>query len=298
MTNHYVWIGIAVGVFFAGIGIGYAVFINYYNPYGMMMQPSFFNQMMSRNPQFGNQFTGYMMNDPQLREQMYNSMFQNQQFMQGMMQNTQFQQQWMRQYATNSQSSNQGSMGKGMEGQGMMGSGPNLSFKTISTKDAVAAAVLSGSTQVFKDNSTIVFNSQNVDFVALSLGGEGAKNMTGTSLPSYAKDDSFVIGNLIDPTLVVKSGSHLNITVINLDEDMEHNLVITSTAPPYGYMSMHDMMNTGGIISMMPILTNESHDSAYEYSYSVTLFHSGTYWYTCTYPGHAEFGMYGKILVQ
>ncbi len=230
MTN-YVWIGIVVGVFFAGIGTGYAVFVNYYNPYAMMMGNS------------------------------------------------------------------QGSVGT-MGEQGMMSSGPYLSFKTIPTKDAVAADVILGSAQVFKGNSTIVFNSQNVEFVALSLGGEEAKNMTGTPLPSYAKDDSFVIGNLIDPTLVMKSGSRLNITMINLDEDMEHNLVITSTAPPYGYMPMRDMMDAGGVISMIPMLPNESHDSAYEYSYSVTLSHHGTYWYTCIYPGHAELGMYGKIIVQ
>ncbi len=91
----YVWIGIAVGVFLAGIGIGYAVFINTYNPYSMMQNPAMFNQMMGRNPQFAGQYMGYMMQDPQLRQQMYDYMFQNKDFMYGMMGNQNFQNQYM-----------------------------------------------------------------------------------------------------------------------------------------------------------------------------------------------------------
>lgn len=101
MINQYVWIGIAIGVFIAGIGIGYAVFMNTYNPYSTMMQPQYFNQMMTRNPQFTNQYMGYMMNDPQLRNQMYSYMFQNQQFMYGMMGNTTFQNNYMHNWMKN-----------------------------------------------------------------------------------------------------------------------------------------------------------------------------------------------------
>lgn len=89
-------IGIAVGVFFAGIGIGYTIFINTYNPYTTMMgNPQMFNQMMTKNPQMMNQWMGSMMSDPQLREQMYDQMFQNQQFMYGMMGNPNFQNNYM-----------------------------------------------------------------------------------------------------------------------------------------------------------------------------------------------------------
>ncbi len=37
MTRQYVWIGIAVGLFFAGVGIGYAFFANAYSPNNTMM---------------------------------------------------------------------------------------------------------------------------------------------------------------------------------------------------------------------------------------------------------------------
>ena len=127
MTSQYVWIGIAIGVFVAGIGIGYTVFINTYNPYAMMMgNPAMFNQMMGRNPQFSGQYMGYMMQnpqymnqwmsqnpqyvnqwmgsmmqDPQLRQQMFNYMSKNQNYTNWMMNNPQYMNQWMSQMMSN-----------------------------------------------------------------------------------------------------------------------------------------------------------------------------------------------------
>lgn len=126
MTSQYVWIGIAIGVFVAGIGIGYAVFINTYNPYTMMGNPTMFSQMMGKNPQFSGQYMGYMMQnpqymnqwmsqnpqymgqwmgsmmqDPQLRQQMFNYMSQNQNYTNWMMNNPQYMNQWMSQMMSN-----------------------------------------------------------------------------------------------------------------------------------------------------------------------------------------------------
>lgn len=305
-------IAIAVGIFVAGIGIGYVLFTNTYNPYTMMNNPAAFNQMMGSNPQFAGQYMGFMMQDPTLRNQMYSYMFQNQPFMQGMMQNPQFQQQYLRQYSSNPQtnySSPQGQLGSGMMsggynqgyqmGPGMMGNGYSQNFKTISIKDASASSQLPSDAQIAKDTNSITFNSQNVNIVALSMMTDDAKNMTGSPPPSYAKDDAFVIGNMIDPTLVIKAGTQLRVTSINLDEDMAHNFVIMTTAPPYSYMPMQSMMY-GGVVAMMPVLPNDDVKDgyAYELSYQTTLSQPGTYWYVCTYPGHAQDGMYGKIIVQ
>ena len=115
MTNRYVWVGISIGVFVVGIGVGYAVFINTYNPYTTMMgNPQMFNQMMTNNPQMMNQWMGSMMSDPQLREQMYDHMFQNQQFMYGMMGNPNFQNNYMGPWMMNNTN------WRGMMGSGMM----------------------------------------------------------------------------------------------------------------------------------------------------------------------------------
>ena len=93
MAKQSVWIGIAIGVFFAGIGIGYGVF----QPTQTSFMPMTAQQMqqMMNNPTTMTNWMNPMMNEPQLRQQMYDMMLQNQQFMQGMMSNQQFQQQWM-----------------------------------------------------------------------------------------------------------------------------------------------------------------------------------------------------------
>lgn len=158
MTNQALWIGIVVGVFFAGLGIGYAIFQS--NPNSMMMsRQQMMSQMMSdpqamndwmntmmnnqqlmqqmhdsmmNNPQhmqtmatmMGPNMMGYMMNNPQMNQQMMNTMMGNQQFMHGMMMNSEFQQNWMGPWMMNStnwkDTMGQG-MGSGMMGPGMMG---------------------------------------------------------------------------------------------------------------------------------------------------------------------------------
>lgn len=337
-------IAIAVGLFVAGIGIGYVIFTNVYSPYTMMGNPSSFNQMMGNNPQFSNQYMRYMMQDPQymsqwmsqnpqymgqwmgymiqnpqLQQQMYNYMFQNKNFMYSMMGNQTFQNQymgpWMMQNPNfGQQFSNQGAPYQSNNyGGGMMGSGSGMgpgmmgsyssgsgSYKTTSIKDVTGKInSLPNGANLNKDTDTITFDSTSIDLTSFAMMGDDAINTTGYSPPSSAHSggDVFVIGGLINPTLVVKSGTQLRVTLINLDEDMSHNLVITESAPPYSTMSM---MNSGGFLNTMPILPNDEKDQgyAYEYTNSITLSQPGTYWYICTYPGHAEEGMYGKIIVQ
>jgi hypothetical protein len=67
---------------------------------------------------------------------------------------------------------------------------------------------------------------------------ERAVDLTGITLPSYFKEDVFVISKLINPTLVVPKGSTIRFTIINLDEAMNHNLALSPFSPPYPYMSM------------------------------------------------------------
>ena len=151
-------------------------------------------------------------------------------------------------------------------------------------------------------NNTIVFGSKNVTLVVFTMGGGRAANLTGRQLPGYAKGDVFVISGLIDPTLVIPSGASLHATVINLDADMYHNFVVTALPPPYPYMAMEGMMTNwqrGVSFAMTPFLppANYGQGTAHEYSYALSLGTAGTLWYLCTYPGHAQMGMYGQIIV-
>ncbi|MGQ0377288.1 MAG: hypothetical protein ACT4OW_07300 [Nitrososphaerota archaeon] len=93
MVKQSVLIGIVIGAFVAGIGIGYGI-AQPNQPNFMPMTTQQMQQMMN-NPDTMANWMNSMMNDPQLRQQMYDMMLQNSQFMQGMMNNQQFQQQWM-----------------------------------------------------------------------------------------------------------------------------------------------------------------------------------------------------------
>lgn len=107
MVKQNILIGIAVGVFFVGIGIGYLVFTNSYNPNTMFQNPQLIQSMlndpqhmqaMMRNPlfmqqtlehmkgnhEFAQEMIMSMMQDPNLRQQMIGHMSENQEFMQEM----------------------------------------------------------------------------------------------------------------------------------------------------------------------------------------------------------------------
>lgn len=75
MVSQYVWIGIIAGAFFAGIGIGYAVFHSNTTA-SMMMTPQQMQQMMN-DPKQMTQWHQTMMNNPQAMNNWMNTMMQN-----------------------------------------------------------------------------------------------------------------------------------------------------------------------------------------------------------------------------
>lgn len=96
MVNRYAVIGIAIGVFFAGLGVGYAVFSQNQSANLSYMTPQQMQQMMN-NPQMMNQWHQTMMDNPQAMNNWMNTMTQNpnmmNQWMGTMMGNQQFMQQ-------------------------------------------------------------------------------------------------------------------------------------------------------------------------------------------------------------
>jgi rusticyanin len=107
---------------------------------------------------------------------------------------------------------------------------------------------------------------------------------------------SFEIFGIINPTVVIKDGSVVNFTVVNVDTDSYHNFVLSQQGPPYN--DMGNMMGSSGLMFSMQYL-NPEHSGIYSYqNVSYTFSSPGTYWYLCTYPGHAANGMYGEILVS
>ena len=73
MVQQYVWIGIAIGVFIAGLGVGFALFSNSEQTETPFSNKMMFNNMMGQN----NQAMSWMMEDPHLRQQMFQQMIEN-----------------------------------------------------------------------------------------------------------------------------------------------------------------------------------------------------------------------------
>lgn len=98
MTNQYIWIGVTVAVFLAGIGIGYSMVQSSVQPNFNNMTPQQMQQMMNNpqamnqwhqnmmnNPQEMEKFMTTMMNDPQTMQQMHSMMMNDPQHMENMM---------------------------------------------------------------------------------------------------------------------------------------------------------------------------------------------------------------------
>ncbi len=185
---------------------------------------------------------------------------------------------------------------------GMMGGGGTGQF---STHISIVAAESNGTAMPYNvhkyvNNNTLAFSSSNITLVVLAMGVQRAINLTHEQPPQYDSNSSgnaFVIYGLINPTLIIPKDAIVHVEFINLDSSEYHNVIMSATGPPYQYMPMSAM---NGIVSMMPVIQHAdySNNSASEYNYTTAFDNPGVYWYICMYPGHAQMGMYGKIIVE
>jgi hypothetical protein len=83
MASQYIWVGITIGVFIAGLGIGYA--INQYTVTPNMMAQNM--QQMMQNPTQRQQMMNQWMQNPQMMNDWMNNMMSNPQKMHEMMMN-------------------------------------------------------------------------------------------------------------------------------------------------------------------------------------------------------------------
>ena len=135
MVSQPIWIAIAVGVFFVGIGVSYAHFASTYDPMSMKFQnQELFDQMMSNNPRMSQHWMDsgmmmnqqqmqQMMNDPQTMQQMHDMMMSNPQHMNqmmGPMMNTMMNDPEMQQQMMNHMMNHQGMMDYMVANQDMM----------------------------------------------------------------------------------------------------------------------------------------------------------------------------------
>jgi rusticyanin len=114
-------------------------------------------------------------------------------------------------------------------------------------------------------------------------------------------DTTFEVAGLVNPTIVVPSGSLITLTLVNMDygTDMDHGVVITPIGPPYPVMGMMGMPYSLTGVSVLAPRDLKNADEARFPEASVTFRagEAGTYYYLCQYYDHASKGMYGKLVV-
>lgn len=187
VVSKSILIGVAVGVFFAGLGMGYAALQSTVPTSPMMMSPTQMQQMMN-DPQQMNQWMNTMMNDPQAMQQMHDMMMSNPQhmnqmmspMMDTMMNDPQMQQQMMthmmdNQVMMSSMMNNQdmmNMMGNNMMGQQMQGQNESTQTETTSyVKMVDGVQVVTINAKEFKFTpSEININAGKTKFVLINDG--------------------------------------------------------------------------------------------------------------------------------
>jgi len=178
------------------------------------------------------------------------------------------------------------SMG-GMMGQtgGMMTCG--MAGFMQSTNPAVArtmAQQAASTATVDRQATTVACHSDDVTIVALAS-------------PEGSRDMSWNVAGLVNPTVIVPRGARVSVDFFNADVDTMHGWELTGAPPPYPYMAMMGapVAFPGAFAMPVPNVTAQrwlGHVSHF------TAARPGMYYYLCPVPGHAQKGMYGKLVVR
>lgn len=167
-----------------------------------------------------------------------------------------------------------------MGGYGGSGTGSTVSAATVAR---MGNAIPQGAS-VDRAQKRIAFSGQDVQL-----------DVVGS--PMGQKDQTFRIGGLVNPTIVVPRGATVHISFVNADTNMPHNFVVTPARPPFAYMTMMQApLAFPGATT--PILGSQVGSSAEKIDTSFVANTPGQYTYLCTVPGHAEQGMYGSFIVE
>ena len=130
-------------------------------------------------------------------------------------------------------SSSDGMMGGGSSSGGMMGGGMmGTTDARLVNGSALTALVHGGDAGVVIDPAanTVRYTTSAVTLVALAS-PHGKPNMT------------WEIDGLVNPTITVPAGAHITVHLVNTDWGYMHGFELTTTTPPYPYMSMMGIAN-------------------------------------------------------
>ncbi|MHB1629950.1 MAG: cupredoxin domain-containing protein, partial [Bacilli bacterium] len=167
-----------------------------------------------------------------------------------------------------------GSGANGGGGYGMMGgygSGANRSLVSNAQLSQLVRQGEAGAT-INRKTNTVTYKGQNVTLVALAS-PHGKPNMT------------WEIDGLVNPTVVVSSKAQVRVTLVNTDWGYMHGFEVTTSPPPYPFMSMMFINNDFLLMPLPPRTTKSLTSARYDAISGLLNLRPGTYHYLCPVPG-------------
>ena len=183
-----------------------------------------------------------------------------------------------------------GMMGGVVSGGGMMGGGSEIANGApggLVPAGRMEALAANARRTVDQRGSTLTYRSQHVTLVALGAPG----NRPGM----YWQLDG--VDGPRGPTVSVPAGAVITVDFADGDPGHPHGFELTTAAPPYPRMAMMAGRIAAPGAFIMPPPPPEGN-----LWYAVTVsFHApptGTYYLICPVPGHAQEGMWAKLVVR
>lgn len=170
-------------------------------------------------------------------------------------------------------------------GYGMMGAavGGNLARNVSKVQALALGDKIPSDATVSRKAKRITFHTKTVRLAVLAS-------------PEGQPDETFRIAGMVNPSIVVPRGANVTIQLVNADMGMRHDFVVTAGQPPFPYMAM--MAAPPAFPgSASPVLAASSTSGMQSITITFKADSPGSYTYLCTYPGHAQRGMYGMLIV-
>jgi rusticyanin len=112
--------------------------------------------------------------------------------------------------------------------------------------------------------------------------------------PANGPDMTFRIAGLVNPTLVMRSGTQVTVQFINPDPDQAHAWEITTEGPPFSFLPGRQPAIDG---AQATVIGDPTGAGAGSRTITFTATTVGTFHYICPMPGHAQMGMNGVVIV-
>ena len=298
MVSQGIFIGVAIGVFFAGLGIGY-VAMQSSTPTSMMVNSQQMQQMMN-DPQMMNQWMNIMMNDTQTMQQMHDMMMSNPQhmnqmmgpMMDSMMNDQDIQQQMMNmmmnnQQMMNSLMNNQQMMNSMMNNQQMM----NSMMNNQDMMDMVGSGMMNGNMMTGDNMMGQQIQKQNKDKQTETISSSYVQMIDGIQIVTiHAKEFKFI------PSEININIGKTKFVMIN-DGIAEHELVVYDISKK-DIVDKAELAEDEVTIEKNILFEIEEVHSGESGETDVLNLHEGSYVMGCHVPGHYEAGMTGIIEIK